>query len=310
MNLRALLPAAFLLLVAAESPGAPGRTIMAGGENDLPADRPSLRVDAAGEFAFVGALSISNGSQSFFGSGVALSRDWILTAGHNADLDDDGLSDSMWSATFYLPSLGQFSVSRAFVHPDFTGFANPFVNDDLALFRLATPLPSSLLFPSFGAAVGIGAEVTLVGFGRSGYGDYGYTTSASLTTRRFGGNVIDSTALDDEGSGLAEVFRYDFDAPTTFGKSGGSLGNNIETIIGPGDSGGPVLFRTATGWDVAGINTFTDGYGGRFGDTGGGVLVAPYREWIVQTTSIPEPSALVLLVCALAALGLRRKGRG
>ena len=31
------------------------------------------------------------------------------------------------------------------------------------------------------------------------------------------------------------------------------------------------------------------GYGGRFGDTGGGVLVNPYTDWIYQTTGIPEP---------------------
>jgi hypothetical protein len=115
---------------------------------------------------------------------------------------------------------------------------------------------------------------------------------------------------------LAEVFRYDFDAPATFGTLGGSLGNDIETIIGPGDSGGPALIQTAGGWDVVGINTFTEGYGGRFGDIGGGVLVAPYREWIVQTTGIPEPGTGILVATMLVvmlfsrAFGSRRQTPG
>jgi hypothetical protein len=296
-------------LAAAISSGAlvlvpcPAVGILAGGETDAPADAPSLRVDTSNEFGFVGALSISNGAQHFIGSAVALSRDWLLTAGHNADLNDDGLPDAIWSATFNLPGSGVFGVDLAVIHPDFTGFANPFLNDDLALIHLSNSLPESLLFPTFDAWAGENTEVTLVGFGRSGYGSYGYTTQASLTTRRSGENVIDTVALDDEGSGTAEIFRYDFDSPDTVEMLGGSLGNDIETIIGSGDSGGAALVRTAAGWDVVGINTFTEGYGGLFGDTGGGILIAPYRGWIIQATGIPEPTTgALLLVSFLFAL--------
>jgi Trypsin len=295
----------FALLLAAPSLHA----IMAGGETDLPADTPSARLDTTGQFSFVGALSISNGSQAFKGSAVALSRDWVLTAGHNADLNDDGLVDPGWSASLNLPGLGIFGVAYAVINPNFTGFGNPSINDDLALFRLTTPLPETLVFPTFSSGVGIGSAVTLVGFGRSGYGSYGYTTQASLTDRRFGENVIDSFSMDDEGGGFGEVFRYDFDAPSTTGQAHGSLGNPFETIIGPGDSGGPALLQLGASWDVVGINTFTEGYGGRFGDTGGGVLVAPYRDWIVQTTGIPEPSTWLLVLMSLGLAISVRRGR-
>lgn len=281
------------------------KTIMAGGETALPADTPSGRLDTAGEFPFVGALAISNGSSSYKGSAVALSRDWVLTAGHNADLNDDGLPDAVWSGSFQLPGYGSFNVVQAFTHPAFSGFANPSVNDDLALLHLGTSLPAGMVFPTLGGA-GLGDVITLVGFGRSGYGSYGYTTNASLTDRRFGSNVIDSFQLDDEGSGLSEVFRYDFDDPATSGMAGGSLGNDLETIIGPGDSGGAALKKTAGGWELVGINTYTEGYGGRFGDTGGGVLVDPYNDWILQTTGIPEPGITGMLVVSIAVLMLRR----
>lgn len=114
--------------------------IPAGGETDLPADTPSGRLDTQGTFSFVGALEISSGGGNYKGSAVALSREWVLTAGHNVDLNDDGLPDALWRSTFNLPGYGSFGVAQAFTHPGFTGFANPTVNDDLALLRLATPL--------------------------------------------------------------------------------------------------------------------------------------------------------------------------
>jgi len=76
-------------------------------------------------------------------------------------------------------------------------------------------------------------------------------------------------------------------------------------LIGPGDSGGAALKRTANGWELVGIDTFTEGYGGRFGDTGGGVLVNPYKDWILQTTGIPEPGCAVMLMLALLVFMLR-----
>lgn len=297
-----------VLCLSSQLEAAVTATILAGGETDLPADTPSGRLDTAGKFSFVGALAISNGAQSYKGSAVALSREWVLTAGHNVDLNDDGLADSTWSGMFHLPGYGSFGVAKAFTYSTFTGFGNPSVNDDLALLHLASPLPVGMGFPTLGSGAGIGDFITLVGFGRSGYGSYGYTSNASLTDRRYGGNLIDSFEMDDEGSGRVEIFRYDFDAPASTGIVGGSLGNNIETIIGPGDSGGAALRQTVNGWEIVGINTFTEGYGGSFGDIGGGILVEPYMDWIYGTTGIPEPRSAMLWALS-AALLVRRTRR-
>lgn len=286
-----------LLLLVAPS----ARAILAGGEFDLPADSPSSRLDTAGLFNFVGALEINTGSSRYYGSATALSPNWVLTAGHNVDFNDDGQADSDLNILFNLPGVGSYSTSSYSIHPDFSGFSNPSIQHDLCLLYFADPLPG-FLFPILGNDLSLDAVVTLVGYGRSGYGSYGYTTGVSLTDRRFGYNVID----EFETSGSGTLFRYDFDDPVSVD----GLGNNLETIIGPGDSGGALLIGNA----LVGVNTFTEGYGGRFGDIGGGIALNNEWGWIASTTglAVPEPSSILLLLLGAAAFVVRcriRNGR-
>ena len=279
--------------------------ILAGDEFGLPEDRPSLRLDPQGAdspFASAGALEITtSGGSTFLGSAVAISSTWVLTAGHNIDLNDNGLPDAGLSVNFHLPGIGIHSASAMHTHPLFTGFANPSLHFDLALLQLSAPLPTNLLHPLIGVSAGVGDVVTLVGFGRSGFGSYGYTTSASLVNRRIGENTLETISTNANGG---QLFRYTFHDPD----DPNSLGNDRETIIGPGDSGGPVLVPWGEGHAVVGINTFVEGFGGRFGDIGGGVLLDQGSvDWIVATTGIPEPGVLSLIV--LSALLVFRRGR-
>jgi len=165
--------------------------ILAGGEFDLPADNPSSRLDTNGLYSFIGALDISSGGFNYRGSGTALSEHWVLTAGHNADMNDDGQVDAGLSVNFHLTGYGSYAASSFTIHPDFTGFSNPSIQHDLCLLYFDDPLPS-LFFPTLGNSLTLDATATLIGYGRSGYGSYGYTTSVSLTDRRFGFNVIDA----------------------------------------------------------------------------------------------------------------------
>jgi hypothetical protein len=290
----------------------PAHAIMAGGETALPADSPSKRLDplgAASPFNAVGALAITSGGFSYKGSATAISPNWVLTAGHNLDLNDNGSPDAGLTVNFNLPGFGTYAASSFYTCPGFTGFGNPSIQRDLGLIHLSTPLPDGILFPSLQGVMLVGNQATLVGFGRSGYGNYGYTTSATLTDRRVGYNVVDSFTPDDLGGAFPALFRYDFDSPDTFGLAGGSLGNNLESLIGPGDSGGPLLLFDGSGYSIAGVNTFTEGYGGRFGDIGGGIVLAPYLDWIAETTglTVPEPSVFWLVSLGLAVLVLRRR---
>ncbi len=283
--------------------------ILAGDENALPADSPANRLDTLGsasQFNAVGSLAISGGGFSYIGSATAISPNWILTAGHNLDLNDTGSPTPGLSVNFNLPGLGTYAASSFYTCPGFSGFGNPSVQRDLGLVHLANPLPDSLLFPTLSGHLQTGTQVTLAGFGRSGYGSYGYTTFATLTDRRSGQNTVDTLISDDQGGGYAALFQYTFNAPNT----GDSLGNNLETIIGPGDSGGPALVPNGTGYAIAGVNTYVEGYGGKFGDVGGGIVLAPYVSWIDSVTgldSVPEPSVFALATLGLIILFLRRR---
>ena len=291
------LPAGLVALILACTPSA--YALLAGGEFDLPADSPSNRLDPltdASPLNFVGALDISLGGSNYIGTGAALSRHWVVSAGHNVDFDDDGAADADLGITFALPGFGEFAVTDAVAHPAFTGFGNPGQFHDLSLLYFENPLPSALSFPLLGYGVKVGGQVTLSGFGRSGYGSYGYTSDASLTDRRIGHNIVDTVDANPAGSG--SLFRYDFDDPATTGDASGSLGNDRETLIGPGDSGGPLLVEWEEEWALVGINTFIEGYGGRFGDIGGGVGLEDYWGWVGETTGlaiIPEKNCATLL---------------
>lgn len=293
------------------------KAVQAGSGSSSPADSTNLRIDpntVSSRFAGVGSLNISSNGSTLTGSAVAISPWWVLTAGHNLDTNDNGQVDPGIQITFTL-NFGSnqshaFSVSQYILNPGFSGFLNPTVNGDLALLRLSQALPASLpIYSLWTAPVSVGQEFTVAGYGQSGSGDSGYTVSASTTTKRVGGNVVDSFW---QASGHNEVFIYDFDSPSTYGAAGGSLGNAWETLIGPGDSGGPMFVDSNGILYIAGINTFTmGGNNGRFGDEGGGILVAPYLDWIQSTAAIPEPEAIPLLLGlgAFAAMAWHRFAR-
>jgi len=45
------------------------------------------------------------------GSATAISPNWVLTAGHNLDLDDNGSPDAGLSINFNLPGFGTYTVT-------------------------------------------------------------------------------------------------------------------------------------------------------------------------------------------------------
>lgn len=281
--------------------------IVAGDPNGTPADSPADRVDvnsATSPFAGVGSLRINAKRGTYICTATPIDTTHVLTAAHCVDINNDGLvntKDGLKSIVFQLntdvdaPSdKVDTSISAVgwVLHPDYTGFNRPSVNDDLAIVTLGVPVSSSLVYslPTDDMAAGV-TRLDLVGYGQSGTGTGGYTVGASYTVKRHGENMVDAFyAQDDAGKPAGnEVFRFDFDGATGNGSmGGGTLGNDRETTIGGGDSGGPSFAlidaenpNLASSYQLIGVNTFTQGFNApKFGSLGGGINVYPYLAWI------------------------------
>lgn len=283
--------------------------LQAGTPTGTPPDSPADRVDANAGSAFggVGSIEIVHPTLgTFMCTGTAISQSHVLTAGHCFDVDADGSVDPGITGTFNLNDGSDFSsthtVSSINIHPDFSGFANG-GNDDLSILELATPVPTSTTIYSVRPGpMAQSEQLELVGYGQSGNGETGFTVTPSFSVKRSGSNEADLFVVDDEGSGVDEVYFFDYDEPTGtnagfFGST--TLGNDIETTVGAGDSGGPAFVDVDGTKVVAGVNTFnwelpgSTAPVGFFQSVGGGMVMNAYVDWIasISPTSIDSNDA-------------------
>ncbi len=302
------------------------KVIVVGDPDGTPPVTPADRVDPnvpASPFAGVVSVYIDSGG-GYIGSGSLISPTHILTAAHVVDLNDDGTIDVLPSEltiffnhdnpTSNLAGATAIGVSAIDVHPDWTGFANPYVNDDLAILTLSSPAPLGVPVYPLSSAPFTNAEViVMAGYGTTGDGVTGYIPgSAYFFVKRTGQNLASVFEVDDEGSGAREVFLFDFDGPSgDFYGDGGTLGNDVEVTLGGGDSGGPSFL-----WNDANSNSLidpgeltqfgVDTFGGPtsgspvaplFGSYAGGIVVSAYAAWIDSVIDVdPLPGTHLVTV--------------
>ena len=96
--------------------------VQAGVRRDDVSDTPFLELAASALYQSVGRLSFSVGSSSYLASGVLISPDWVLTAGHvvgGNDYQGGGINNLTFSLTTG-GSVLSFAASAWYAHPGWT----------------------------------------------------------------------------------------------------------------------------------------------------------------------------------------------
>jgi secreted trypsin-like serine protease len=285
---------------------------------------PSNWVATSDSFDGVAKLTISSSAGTAVCSGSLLAGGaYVLTAAHCVTGSTGALNVSKVALSFDSGRVTA-SVSSAAQVTVYSGWnATLGQNNDLALLKLDTAVTSIAGYEVLTSSA-IGSTVVLAGYGYSGIGTTGYSTSSGLSTLHWGENQYDSVYAGTSTSTGGSIL-YDFDNGTTQRNIIGGLGlGTYEAMIASGDSGGPSFVQTASGsLLLVGVHSFgarlngtrydiDSSLDGSYGELGGDTTLASAStlSWlgaVAQVSAVPEPASAALMAAGAALLLTARR---
>lgn len=257
-----------------------------------------------------------DGSQNtdYVASGVLISPDWILTAGHNfyvaKEQDEPAPVSGIKVIVGNNPNnpINTYTVSKLVFFPTWIEMNDDFLNaNDLCLVKLSSPItnitPAEI---NFETTETIGETLWYCGFG-----DYSqqFDQDPDLYSNKHAienildRKVSDITSTTNGTTYIGGLLAFDFDSPTGEVNSLGDdeiypdeklLGDGTSSPIAtefegttiPGDSGGPIFMKIDNVWKVCGIlsggiNAPFIGYVEcGYGDISVFIRVSNHADWI------------------------------
>jgi hypothetical protein len=244
------------------------------------------------------------------GSGTVIANGWwVLTAAHVvAGAPSSSISFQIGASTY--------TAQNVFIHPSYS-----FPTADIALIELNAPVAGVTPAQIYTGTNEIGKQGHSVGYGSTGTGITGYISN-TYGTKRAMRNIIDliifpNGTISPNGTILLSDFDSPGDANNGLGSGSSPTPLDLEGIVAPGDSGGPVFIEEGGIWYIAGVHSFIDDLGppagnnvadARYGDIMGSTRVSSYAGWI--NSVVPEPASMTALAIGLIGLlGRRRRSR-
>lgn len=245
-----------------------------------PSDGYAAHVALAMEPQFAAIFGLHDGT-SYGGSATWIGNDedhgYLLTAAHNFG---DGEDASTW--TYWSRDGTAYNGIDVQIHPSYDPDSDETSGYDMAIVTLDAPVtdagPQPLLYEGQDE---LGREVTITGYGSRGIGSsgegddyYDFDGETPAAAR----NIVDE--VDGENGENNLIIDFDSEAADASVMGDAEPLDELEGILGSGDSGGASWMETRQGWVIVATNTWGDD--SVYGSISGLSRVSTQLDWIAS----------------------------